>query len=188
MNIKSLGMGISAAALAAMPLLGVNAATNTQTDTVSVNVVAACSMTVSGSNVGQAGDLQPGSKKEDIVGSTMNISCNNAAGWKLTAVGGDGKTASTTMTGTGTPIPTGTAIDGSTSNWAFKVAGSTNVTIGADYTGGTFKAIPGEAKQIAGATKTVSGETVTITYGVSISKLQAAGTYTGKVTYTLAGL
>lgn len=185
MNIKSLGIGISAAALAAMPLLGVNAV-NTQTDTVSVNVVAACSMTVSGSNVGQAGDLQPGSKKDNIAGSIMTISCNNAKGWKLTAVGGDGSTASTTLTGTAGSIPTGTAIDGATSNWAFKAAGSTNATIAEGYTG--FKAIPATATQIAGATKTVSGETVTITYGVSISKLQAAGTYTGKVTYTLAGL
>lgn len=77
--------------------------------------------------------------------------------------GSYGSTASTALTGADSigTIPTNASIDGKTSTWTFRVAGSTNVTIGDGYTDGTFKAILSTVAQIAGTTKTVAGETVT---------------------------
>ena len=125
-----------------------------------------------------------GSKEESLEGSSFSISCNDAGGWKLEAVGaseGDSKTA---MKGEkeGNSIPTGTTIDGTTSAWAFKATGTGVETTYSE----AFAAVPDVATKIAGGASPVSKNSVSITYGVSVSDKQAADTYTGKVTYTLS--
>ena len=145
------GAGVAALGFAAMPILGVFAASSTVTDEVTVNIASSCAVTTSGTT-GTIGNgtstnsiytknMQNSQLAEingaDATGTSSNIIsvvCNDASAsstWKLTAVGGDGTTASTVMdaAGSGTDIVTGTATSGPTSNWAMKVTGGTGVTI-----------------------------------------------------------
>ena len=116
-------------------------------------------------------------------GSTqMSISCNDAGGWHLTAVGsGTDSNDKTAMdaAGAGTDIVTGTATSGTTSNWAMKVTGGTAT----GFT--TYSSVPSEATDVAKSTVSTSESVVNTGYRVWISATQQADTYTGQVTYTL---
>lgn len=200
------GAGVAALGFAAMPILSVFAASSSSvTDVITVTIPEACAVT-SSTTTGNVGDgttttntytanMQNSQLKSDI-GATgastsgsnvLSVACNDTSStgtWKLTAVGGDGTTASTVMdaAGTGADIVTGTAVSGPTSNWAMKVTGATGITIQNGYD--SFSAVPGTAAVIAEGTGS-QANAFTMTYQVWISATQAADSYTGKVTYTL---
>ena len=170
------------AAVALLPVAGVFAATGTTvTDTVEVTINSACSITVTNTANTYSVSMTNSQLRSDIGGTAMSISCNDAGGWKVTAVGDGAATNKTQMkaTGSGTNIATGTATSGATSNWAFKVTG----TKASGYT--TFKAVPSSATLVATNAGSSSSESITATYQVWISATQQADTYTGKVKYTL---
>ncbi len=183
-------------ALAAMPVVGVFAAdgTLTQTDTVVVTIDSACSLATSNtSGADYTATIANGAFNTAITGSTFTITCNDTAGWDLNAIGAGTANGDITKMDASTntdsdDIATGTTLDGSVSNWAFKVAkggtDSSNVTLTTGYD--AFSAIPSASTKIATGTSTAGNATITATYGVGVSSTQSAGTYTGKVQYTLS--
>ena len=182
--MKKLAIAGASVSIAALPVAGVFAATGTTvTDTVEVTVNSACTIESTNASNTYSATMTNGQLKSDFGSTTMSISCNDAAGWHVTAVGsGADKTDKTAInaTGTGTDIATGTATSGATSNWAMKVTGSTAT----GFT--TFAAVPGSATDVAKSTVSTSQSEIVTTYQVFISATQQADTYTGQVTYTLA--
>ncbi len=181
---KILSMGATSI-LALMPVSTVFAATGTTvTDTVAVTINAACSITATNLTPTYSATMTNGSLKSNFGSTSMSVSCNDAAGWKIMAIGSGPDSSNKTVmnaTGSGTDIATGTATSGATSNWAFKLGGN-GVTSG--YT--SFKAVPSASTKVASGSGSVSGNAITTTYQVWISATQQADTYTGAVTYTLA--
>lgn len=195
------GAGVAAFGLAAMPILGVFAATSTVTDTVTVTLADACALTSSQTS-GAVGDgthtnntytinLQNGqsgtvgSASTGQSGSALNVVCNNNnSTWTLTAIGGDGTTVSTNMaaSGIGGNIATGLATSGDNSSWAMKVTGATDAS---GYN--VFKEIPGSAVTLATGTGSAAAA-FSMEYQVYIGNNQPSDTYTGKVTYTLTSV
>ena len=184
--------GAASLALAAMPVLGAFADV---TDTVILTIPDACS-------VGQTSSSQTGGgvtltesaavnehlyswDADGSAGGTLKVSCNDAGGWQVKAVGASTGTPVTSMaaSGNGTPIVTGTATSGATSNWAFKVAGTTGVTVESTYQ--NFAAVPATATKVASGSGAISEGTIYTGYQVWVSATQQADTYTGKVTYTV---
>lgn len=185
--------GAASLALAAMPVLGAFAAV---TDTVTLTIDGSCSVggsAGSSSNTGNTFTEEHATNSQlyswdadETNGGTLKVSCNDASGWKVLAVGSGTGAAVTNMdaTGSGTEIVTGTATSGPTSNWAFKVAGTTGVTVAGNY--GSYAAVPGTATKVASGAASISEGTIYTGYQVWVSATQQADTYTGKVTYTIA--
>ena len=199
MKKSIIAAGAASLAVTAMPVVGVFAADGdlTQTDTVVVTIDSACSLATSGSELDPASTytstIANGEYDTNITGSTFTITCNDTGGWDLNAIGAGTATGDITKMDASTgvdadDISTGTTLDGSVSNWAFKIAkGGTdqgNITITTGYT--NFSAVPSSSTKIATGTSTAGNSTITATYGVGVSSTQSAGDYTGKVQYTLA--
>ncbi len=188
MKKSIIATGAAAVALAAMPVLGAFADV---TDTVQITINSACSVggttATTGAGVTLTETMTNGSTKtwdaDGTAGGKLVVSCNDASGWNIKAVGASTGSANTVMvpTNSGTPIATGTATSGATSNWAFKVAGTGAV---AAYT--SFAAVPGTATKVATSSDPASALEIDTGYQVYVSATQAADTYTGKVTYTVA--
>ncbi len=200
--MKKLAIVGASAALAALPVVGVFAATNqTITDQVQITVNSACTMrtggtaaspttagaslskTVNGGTlVGDTGTAWDGTP------STFTVTCNDTGGWKITAQGVAGtatdaaaQTVMKASNATSTDIVTGTATSGDVSNWAFKVTGEKTV---AAYNA-AYVAVPGTAETVATSNDPVHESTVTANYRVWVSNTQEADTYTGYVRYVL---
>ena len=188
MKKSLIAAGAVSLTLAAMPALGAFADV---TDTVQITINGACSVggttATTGAGVTLTDTMTNGSLKtweaNGTAGGKLVVSCNDASGWNIKAVGASTGTSSTSMTptGSGTPIATGTATSGATSNWAFKVSGTGAVTA---YT--SFAAVPGNATKVATSSATASAVQINTGYQVWVSATQQADTYTGKVTYTVA--
>lgn len=191
--------GAASLAVAAMPVVGVFAENYGEAvvDQIQVTVNRVCNMT---SNVTPQRDGDPNGTYSKMVTpgtliggngqswegtvSTMSYTCNDAGGWKVTAQGVAGVGSSEAQTALkaesdGTDIVTGTATDGDTSNWAFRVTGT-----GASFT--SFAEIPGTTTTVASSADSVASGTLTPEYRVWISPLQEADTYTGYVKYILS--
>ena len=183
--------GAVAAALAAMPALGAFADV---TDTVILTINGSCTIGQTQGSPVQGGGVEV--KEENAVnnqlytwdadgsqGGTLKVTCNDASGWNVKAVGSSTGSPVTSMstTGSGTPIVTGTAESGATSNWMFKVAGTGVVS---PYN--AWASVPGTATKVASGEAAISEGTFYTGYQVWVSATQEAGTYTGKVTYTVA--
>ena len=173
-------------ALAGVPVLGAFAS---ETDTVTVTVSASCTFarqayssggvtnntshkngtdgtwsTTAGNNTLSA-TRSNGTVTTALGTSQFKVICNNSAGYKVTV-------ATTALTSGTLSIPSNTTYSASVSGWSPLV---------------------GTTKQANGATvktesTTTSGTTFEVGYGVGISTTQAAGTYSGTATYTLATL
>ena len=198
--MKKLAIAGASAALAALPVVGVFAATSsTFTDTVQVTVADSCTIASSAEGSQTAYDrtfteeIAVGQLKTDIgIGAdaqsqpTVNVACNTTTGtWSLSAVGsGTGATVDVMdATGSGTDIATGTATTGATSNWAFKLAAGTGGTIASGYN--TYTSIPTAATAVVTGNAGTTDVSITPSYQVYIGTNQEPDTYTGKVTYTL---
>lgn len=188
--MKKLAITGAAVALAAMPALGAFADV---TDTVTITINSSCTAGSTSSSAGTGSSftdtMTNGSLKSwDATSSTggkIVISCNDASGWNVKAVGASTGSDNTVMvptnTGAANAIATGTATQGATSNWAFKVAGTGVVTTYASYA-----PVPATATKVAANSDAASELTLYTGYQVWVSATQAADTYTGKVTYTVA--
>lgn len=184
--MKKLVIAGASVALAAMPVLGVFAAdgNNAIVDNIEVTIDSACSVTATNATNTYAVNMSNSQLKSDIGSTTMNVKCNDNGGWKLNAAGtGPAADKTVLQASAGTDIVSGTATSGTTSNWAFKVAGDSTV---AAYQ--NFAEVPAAGTKVAegnGATDMTNGTEITTTYQVWISSTQQKGTYTGQVTYTL---
>lgn len=186
MNKKILAIGATSAVAAAMPVLGVFAAT-TRTDTVRVTVEKGCTFTSDATDgVDRAVTIAQGGVLQDIEGVTFTILCNseNENGtWEISAVGED---SAKMQDGVGNSFAsTASELDGSTSNWQFKL--TTTGDAKAEGTYSNYSQIPASSTKVASnvAASAQDNATISALYGVSISKEQTPGTYTGRVTYTL---
>lgn len=188
MNKKVLGIGAASFALAALPVVGVFA-TTVRTDTLSVTIEKGCSFTSGAAEgVNHSVTLGQGSKLDDIQGVKFSVLCNgeNDGTWTLQAIGEDGAAMSD---GLGNEIKsTSETLDGSTSNWAFRIEATGGAQIEDSYN--KYAQIPSSLTSIAknGGAEANADGTIQAYYGVSASAEQTPGTYTGRVTYTLTNV
>lgn len=188
------GAGVAALGLAAMPVLGAFADV---TDTVEITIASSCSVNSDTEDTPGTGQkftatMVNGDTKEweaDGTGGELYVTCNDAGGWNVTAQGFSNDTAGTTTmvpTASGTAIPTGTTLDGTVSDWAFKVAdGNTGATIVSAYS--SYAQVPATATRVAYKSGTAVSEGLIYTgYKVGVSPTQQADKYTGKVKYVVS--
>ena len=188
----------------------VGAVETTTSANASVNVSAAC--TLSGGNNNFTATVANGTTVETsdttTFGNTNNIkaTCNDPNGLAIYAVGYSGNTvgANSMIASIGSDYNIATGTSGSNSYWAMKLApvsgtytpiisgSSSDPTKQAgdtDYS--SYAAVPSAYTKVAYYTantdlgSSASGASITPTYKISISSVQPAGTYTGKVKYTL---
>ena len=177
-----------------------NGYATTSTATASVTVAAACTMS-SVIDTAHNTTISNGTYKEDIGKTTLKVVCNDNSGFSVYAVGysGDEYGNNKLLANVGgvlnptNDIVTGTATSGNTSNWAMKVSavnGAYSPTVGSD-TNGTFfnyHIVPDKYAKVATFTSTtdaVVGSSIEATYRAYVSSTQPAGSYTGKVKYTM---
>ncbi|MBQ6461588.1 hypothetical protein IJJ36_04165 [Candidatus Saccharibacteria bacterium] len=202
-RIKIVGTGLAVLGLAALPMPGTFAATSV-TDTVTVNINAACDIYASSNKTGDAHSLsatvandaaQEWAPSSSGSNKLIYIYCNDSSGWNIKAVGAQSGTA-TAMIGSvsGTSIPSvasGSTVPNSgsgtaNSSWGFKLSAGTGVITGANGFTSDYKPIPSTATIVASSSSTASAGSFYVGYKVYVSPTQAAGTYTGKVSYTIA--
>ena len=196
-NMKKsiIATGAASLALAAMPVVGAFA---NVTDTVQITIDPACSVGQTSSTSGGGKTITDTMTNSQLksweangtAGGTIKVSCNDASGWNIKAVGsstGDTKNVMVPNNNSSTPIASGTATSGATSNWAFKVAahsGTTGVTIADGYS--NYAIVPTTAAKVASGSAAISEGQIDTGYQVWISATQQADTYTGSVTYTVS--
>ena len=207
------GAGIAALGLAVVPFAGVfaedSSLTATVTDNLNITVEPTCLFTQS-ANAGASGweadsgntytkALGINQQIDEVETTHMRVICNDAKGYKVTAseitdLTGPETTSTTGTNATNATIPFGTkAVTAGTSSWT---AYRSNSLIGGITDGKSFYITKtGDDNTVLSSTKPtnstidtnkkVAGDTVDIKYSVATSASQAAGTYTGHITYTL---
>lgn len=178
--MKKLAIAGVAAALAAMPVMGVFADTMTITDNISVTVSSACTMaTADGSSTTVTGNSYSGSGAPGelvVLGTTgtasptkINVQCNANNGYTLT--------------------PTFSVLTNGTAAHNISYSGSPEAAAGSKTWTAYYSKNNGSAT--AFTTAAVSGgstmtDTYEFSYKVGLSNDQATGTYTGTAQYVLA--
>ncbi|MBR2840025.1 hypothetical protein IKE82_01690 [Candidatus Saccharibacteria bacterium] len=208
------GLALGGTLLSVLTLSSVHATTGTASDsktsTASVTVSAACFMTanvvtahtgtVPGGIWSGGNDYYP----NGIGKTTIATFCNDASGYSMYAVGytGDSTSGNNTVLhsatlGSGSDIATGTAKSGDTSNWAMRVTKVTdpsqsyipsNLSILNNFDSEDYHAVPANYTEVARYSSTTDktlGSKLETTYSAYIAANQPAGTYEGKVKYTL---
>lgn len=170
------------------------------TASASVNVVSACSLTATNTTPHTA-SIPPGTYRADIGNTTLKAVCNDAGGFAIYAIGyTDAELGKTTLTANinnqlipADDISTGTATSGSISNWAMKLTTNSSATYPAtlDSGYGSYNVVPSSYTKVASrasgtdAGVVATGAEVNAMYAAFISSGQEAGTYNGKVKYTM---
>ena len=175
---KTIIAGASAVALAALPMAGVFAATQTSVeDTVQLTVTKTCAMdAASGTNTINLGSAAAGSSYTEKAGSVLTVTCNATAGWEITAT----TTSMERSTGDTNPIAFGNFTTATGSIWsaALTATGGTVTSGWDDYTAG-----PASNTVVVSGTQ-VNSITVSPKYKAKTSSIQPDGTYSGSITYT----
>ena len=167
-------------------------------DTVTITVPSACSMsgTITTGNEHTA-TVDSGTYVDDIGETTLKTICNDSNGFSIYAIGYTnneyGNTVLKSSLDTTSNVVTGTATSGNTSNWAMKLTAVSNdytPTILSDTNGSfsSYHIIPSTYTKVAtkdSVTDATNGSNIKTTYAVYMNPTQPAGTYTGKVKYTL---
>ena len=168
-----------------------------------INITVPVSCTLTGTNLLHTDTIQNNQYKTDIGSATIKATCNDTNGLAIYAIGytnetdGNNKMHSSTL-GSTYDIVTGKYVSGTTTNsvWSMKltpVSGTYAPTIRNDssYNYTNYELIPSTYTKVAyrtTATDTGTGSTganFTTDYAVYASATQPAGTYTGKVKFTL---
>ena len=161
-----------------------SSATSASTSLATVKVAASCTLTTSGG--GNYSAIVPNGTSAEIAGSTMSVSCNDAGGFALYAVGySDDTIGNNNMIGSSTNIPTNTS--GTNSYWAMKINPTSGTTPTIENSFNNYHIVPDIHTKVASyASSTGTGSlSVNATYKANISSTQLAGNYLGKVKYTL---
>ena len=154
------------------------------TATAAVKIAASCTLTSTGG--GNYSATVPNGTSAEIPGSTLSVSCNDAGGFALYAVGYSNDTiGNNNMIGQSTNIATNTS--GNDSYWAMKINPTTGTTPTIENSFNNYHIVPNTHTKVASyASSTGTGSlSVDATYKASISSTQLAGNYLGKVKYTL---
>ena len=166
-------------------------------DNVNITVPVSCSLEGTGMTSHNA-NIVNGTYQADIGSTTLKAFCNDTNGFAIYAIGFTddeyGKTVLTnSILGSTYDIATGTATSGNTSNWAMKLAtdGTATYAITLDNSFNAYHNVPTTYTKVAhrdsgtdiGAGAT--GAELTSTYAAYMNQTQPAGTYSGKVKYTL---
>ena len=171
-------------------------------DDVSITIPVSCTMAGTGMD-SHSKEIVNGTYESGIGTTTLKAYCNDNNGFAIFAAGYTGEEIggenSTKLIGTPAAvgnIVTGTATSAGNpdvSNWAMKLTTNAGATyaITLDNGFGSYSAVPSAYTKVAhrdAATDYGTGATgaeLTTTYAAYISRTQGAGTYTGKVIYTL---
>lgn len=147
--------------------------------------------------------MQNNQHESEIGTTTFKTYCNDNGGYAIYAIGFSNDELGNTLmkhnASSTYDFDTGTATSGNTSNWAMKlspISGTFAPTIHSDTNGAfsSYHIVPNEyTKVVTFASNTdlpaegvnATGSGFTSTYAAWISATQVAGTYTGKVKYTL---
>ena len=165
-----------------------------------IGVPMACSLTGNIDSPHTA-EIESGVYRTGIGTTTFRVICNDHSGFSVYAIGfgsdtlGNNKLVAR-IGGELSPsndIVTGTASSGNTSNWAMMltpVAGTYAPTILSDNDGSfsSYHAVPSSYQKVAtfaSGTDSTNGSAFTSTYATYATSLQPAGTYSGKVKYTM---
>ena len=181
--MKKLAIVGASAALAAMPVLGVFADTQSSvTDTIQLTVTETCTMSAdTATRTVNLGFKVAGQDYTPVNGASITITCNSVNGWEFKA-----QTTDLSATGTGATtqtIPFGVTASGSYWSALLTVTGGTNIINGwSDYATTAL----GSATTVVSSSDSVSGVIIVPTYKAHTSDVQDTGTYEGTVTYTLA--
>ena len=170
-------------------------------DEINITVPSSCSLT--GTNLNHAANMENGQYRDNIGSANISAFCNDPNGFAIYAVGfsedtyGNNKMHDPNLDTTH-DISTGKYVSGTTTNstWSMKltpVTGPYAPTIRNDstYNYTNYEVVPSEYTKVAyssAATETGDGATgsnFTTSYAVFVSQSQNAGSYTGKVKFTL---
>lgn len=159
-------------------------ATSASTATASVKVASACTMSISGG--GSYSATIPNGTSSEITGSTFSVTCNDANGFALYAVGNSNNTlGNTNLIGTSSNIATNTS--GNDSYWAMKVNPTSGNTPTIENSFNNYHVVPNAHTKVASYNQSTGSGSLAVqaTYKASISTTQLAGNYLGQVKYTL---
>lgn len=196
MKKSIIAAGAASVALAAMPIVGVFAdSTGYVVDNITATITDGCTITradvPSGGEVanfarGVAFSVVAGTLVTNQASPTVTLTCSDD-GWNVTAKGTGGNSAPTALyLDSSNSIQAGTETSGNTSKWAYKVDGVIDPAGTSTAITGTYAAITASDVPVITATQ-ASAKTATFTpyYQVWAQADQAAGAYTGQVTYTV---
>jgi len=186
------GSLVGATAFSAIILSSSTVSAETYTKSALIRVQAACTMDGTVTTAHSA-TIAGGTYREGIGESIVSITCNDAGGFGVYAIGFTGDTNGNNVLAHGTEdvsIATGTATSGNTSNWAMKLEayenGNNTPTIENGYD--SYKVVPSDYTLVASypnATSATDDVIFRTYYSAYIAMTQRAGTYTGKVKYVM---
>ena len=166
-------------------------ADDTSVDTIRITVPTSCTLN-STLDTAHTANMTPGQYKTDIGTTTFQVLCNDPGGFDVYAIGYSNDTyGTTTMINSSDStiyFDTGTGQSGN-SQWAMKltpVTGTYAPTIQNGFN--NYHVVPTTYTKVAtfaSNTDGTVGSKVQSTYAVYVSTSQIAGTYTGKVRYTI---
>ena len=168
-----------------------SSAANNATASISLTVPVSCNLTISNGTLNKEATA---GTNNNIGTATFKTTCNDGSGYSVYMVGytGDaiGGTSSTKLVATTGTIATGTATSGATSAWGVTLATSGTSYVPTITTGwaSTLKEIPESYTKIAtlsGTTDQSTGSSFTAAFSAYVASTQPAGTYTGKVKFTM---
>ncbi len=161
-----------------------SSAASASTATAAVKIAASCTLTSTGG--GNYSATVPNGTSAEIPGSTLSVSCNDAGGFALYAVGYSNDTiGNNNMIGQSTNIATNTS--GTDSYWAMKINPTTGTTPTIENSFNNYHIVPNAHTKVASYTSSTGTGSLSVnaTYKANISSTQLAGNYLGKVKYTL---
>ena len=198
---KTLIVGGISVALATLFYNSLAFADDSVVDEINITVPVSCTLT--GTNLLHTTSIQNNQYKTDIGSATIKATCNDTNGLAIYAIGytneedGNNKMHSSTLDSS-YDIVTGKYVSGTTTNsvWSMKltpVSGTYAPTIRNDstYNYTNYELIPDTYTKVAYRTTATDigtgalGANFTTNYAVYASTSQPAGTYTGKVKFTL---
>ena len=170
---------------------------NTAVDQINVTIPISCTLDGTGMDSHTA-NIMNRDYETEIGSTTLAAYCNDNNGFSIYAIGYSNDTYGTTdLIGVNTEelIPTGTTLDGTTSNWAMKLSTVLDPTptypITIENSFNNYHAVPSTYTLVAtrdsstDVSTSAIGSVLTTTYAASVSASQVADTYVGKVRYTL---
>ena len=207
--------GVAAFAVAAVPMAAFATDVTTQTDTLEITIDKICSFGHTDSDAGidvtgvahtpGAGNwgtedtadtlsktMSNGTTSNNLGSTTLGVFCNNEKGYQISTTGA-GALASSTTTDT---IDVNEAFSATSSGWSYQVAAGTGTnqrgevknSHGSWATSANVNDVIAGSKSTAPKTTANEGDYFTVTYGAGIDNTQAAGVYSGTITYNLAQL
>jgi len=161
-------------------------ASNPSSLTVGVNVESSCSISRLSGSDSHSLEIAGGTTSE-ITGFTLQISCNDADGWRLMAAGWNGYITDSNLVhknDSSYKIATGTSTgESNPSSWAMKLSDATNATVETGFD--NYHEVPGNVSRVAYSDTASYQATITTNYQVYVSMAQTAGEYKGGVRYIL---